>query len=115
MNLPCLQIHNDALKDGAANKKYIRLGSATESRDTNGITADDLFVTAVESLQKTKKRRGPFALTLVKVCENLHRFSRAIDTFVQYDPTVASLVWGSVRVLLQASQASPRYRRSSGF
>lgn len=60
--------------------------------------------TALKSYQKLAKRRGLLATTLIQIYSAVRRYSRAIDVFVQSDPTVASLVWGSVRVLLEVSE-----------
>lgn len=32
---------------------------------------------------------------------HLNRYARSIDVLIQHDPTVSSLVWGSVRALLE--------------
>jgi hypothetical protein len=59
------------------------------------------MATAMGSYQKLNKKRGPFAIALIRIYTNLRQYSRAIDAFIQSDPTIAALVWGSIRVLLQ--------------
>lgn len=38
-----------------------------------------------------------------KAVKHLHRYGRAIDVFIQQDPFVTSLVWGSLRVIIEES------------
>lgn len=39
---------------------------------------------------------------VIHIYNNLRQYARAVDVFVQCEPTIAAIVWGSVRVLLQA-------------
>ena len=59
------------------------------------------MITAIRSYQMLKKKRSLFATTLIWIYNNLRQYSRAVDVLVQCDPTIAALVWGSVRLLLQ--------------
>ena len=59
------------------------------------------MATAISTYQKLNRKRSPVAATLIQIFNYLRQYSRAIDVFVQYDPTIAILVWGSIRVLLQ--------------
>jgi len=65
--------------------------------------AHGLMVTALQSYQSLKKRRGPLATTLIRIYRSFKQYARAVDVFIQCDPTIAALVWGSVRILLQVN------------
>ena len=96
-----IQIHNDGLKNGQSSKKYIKLDGPNNSGDSQGFSADKLMTTAIGSYQRLNNKRGPVAVTLIHVYNSLHRHAKAIDVFVQCQPEVGCLVWGSVRILLQ--------------
>ena len=65
------------------------------------VDARELMLTAISSYRKLNRKRSLVAITLIQIYNNLRQYSRVIDVFVQYDPTIAILVWGTIRVLLQ--------------
>jgi hypothetical protein len=96
------------LKNGSANKKSIYL----EKKDIGQVDAAQLLSTAHTSLTKLEHKNGGFAKTLLEVCLGLHRFNKAIDVFIKCDPRVATLVLGSVKILLQVCPAANSSRLS---
>jgi len=70
------------------------------------------MVTALSSYQRLKKNRGPLATALIQILKNLRQYSHAVDVLVQCDPTIAGLVWGSVRLLLQVIPRDTGIERS---
>ncbi|KAI1441011.1 hypothetical protein F5Y02DRAFT_411112 [Annulohypoxylon stygium] len=66
------------------------------------------------SYGRLKRKRSRFAEILVKILHMLHRQSKAIDIFVQADPSVAGIIWGSIRVLLQITEDEERASRVAG-
>jgi len=89
--------YNAGLKNGSSNKKYIHLGTT----DSQRIDANALMSMAHESHRKLNRKKGPIADILLKIWHALYRYARVIDIFVQCDPQVSCLVWGSIRVLLK--------------
>ena len=85
----------------SSSRKGIRLNPTDNSEHGLQEFAHDLTKTALEAYQKTKKKRGPFAMTMMAIYRNLRLYSRAVDVLVQSYPAIACLVWGSVRFLLQ--------------
>lgn len=55
-----------------------------------------------ETHKKTSKTRRASDF-LKPFVEGVTRYSAVVDTMVQSDPTVSSLVWGSVKFVLQVS------------
>ena len=94
-------MYNAGLKNGSFSRKYIDLSTTNNSEHGPKVDARELMATAISSYGKLNRKRSPVATTLIQIYKNLLQYSKAIDVFVQYDPTIAVLVWGSIRVLLQ--------------
>jgi hypothetical protein len=60
----------------------------------------------VDDLQKkySNKRMIKFLRRCHRIIDHLKPFSKAIDVFVQSDPTVSCLLWGSIRVVLEVNE-----------
>ncbi|KAL7624126.1 hypothetical protein AAE478_005683 [Parahypoxylon ruwenzoriense] len=106
-----IELYNGSLKKGESSRKYINLDIPGSDGQSKGVNAHELMVTAINSYQKLYKKSGPFATALMQIHHTLHRYSKAIDIFVQCDPAIAGLVWGSVRVLLQVAEEGQRASR----
>ncbi|KAK4223968.1 hypothetical protein QBC38DRAFT_35086 [Podospora fimiseda] len=100
-------IHNLNQKKGPTSSKYIQ--SLCEITSTEH--ARDLMQTAFDSYQKTRKKRGFVATVMIQICRNIQQYSRAIDAFIQSDPGIAGLIWGSIRLLLQIGEEQERASR----
>ncbi|PMD64600.1 uncharacterized protein K444DRAFT_289248 [Hyaloscypha bicolor E] len=113
-----VQLYNVKQKKGSSSRKYIHLSTTDNSehgtKDHAQEHARELMVTAIRSYQMLKKKRGPFAVTLIRICNNLRQYSHAVNVLVQCDPTIAALVWGSVRLLLQMGEEEERSSRIAG-
>ncbi|KAI1125326.1 hypothetical protein F5Y10DRAFT_11591 [Nemania abortiva] len=109
-----VQLYNSKLKNGPSNKKYINTSTQGSSENNPKNHADELMATAIGSYQKLTKKRSPFAIALIRIYSSLRQYSRAIDVFIQCDPTIAALVWGSIRVLLQMGDEEEQASRTAG-
>ncbi|KAK3939165.1 hypothetical protein QBC46DRAFT_316249 [Diplogelasinospora grovesii] len=98
-----VQKYNAGLKKGASSGKYISLNA---TNDCGQINAESLMATALRSYKKLNRKRGLFAAALLKTYHILRQYSQAIDVFVQCDPNIASLVWGSIRIGEEEERAS---------
>ena len=80
------------------------LGSA-KFHDATDIDARRLLQQEVNSLSQAYMSRSVPAMfdKLRTVIENLDSFSKCIDVYVNADPRVAAIVWGSLRLLLNVS------------
>jgi hypothetical protein len=93
---PKAKLHNDGLKNGASNKKYIH----SETTNLEGLNARALASKVHESHKRRNKAKGSIAKTLEKISRKLQQYASVIDVFVQCNPHIACLIWGSIRVLL---------------
>lgn len=59
----------------------------------------------IEKLKDQRGQKWDFRLLrrLYSICENMQDYIGVVDTFVQSDPTVSALVWGSLKFVLQVS------------
>lgn len=56
---------------------------------------------ANRKFQSSSPKSIKFSQKLLPCLESLNRFSSVIDTFIQSNPTISGLVWGSLKFLLQ--------------
>lgn len=70
-------------------------------------SVDDLLtaVQQVHEARETGKKQRPLILRVLRrtsdgICRRLVRFSDVIDTFVSSNPNIATLIWGSIKLLL---------------
>jgi hypothetical protein len=79
-------------------------------------TSDDL-VRIVAQMQTTNASKPlPRMLTrLAPFLSVMRSFSSVVDTFINSNPSIAALVWGSVKLLLEAGRSQGRpVQRGSG-
>ena len=78
-----------------------------DKADGPPITSQGLLDGAQETCRAFKSRRGPrikwFVQKFVHVAEQLQRYSKAIDVLCQVQPNVSTIVWGTVRTILEVS------------
>ncbi|KAF2967452.1 hypothetical protein GQX73_g6100 [Xylaria multiplex] len=86
-----IKLYNSKLKDGPSSSKYISLGTRGNSENGPKNYAHELMGTAMDTYQKLTKRRGPSAIVLIQIINNLRQYARAVDVFIQCDPTIAGL------------------------
>ncbi|KAK4168220.1 hypothetical protein QBC43DRAFT_201581 [Cladorrhinum sp. PSN259] len=98
-------IHNSNQK-GPESSKYIRLSSVKQEKATPKEHARELMAAALNSYQVANKKRGLPATLMIQICHNVRQYSRAIDAFIQSDPGIAGLVWGSIRIGEEQERAS---------
>ncbi|KAF5534767.1 NACHT domain-containing protein [Fusarium napiforme] len=69
-----------------------------------------LVFTAELDLQRQNQRGKSIASRLYPVLQAVHNFTSIIDTFVSSNPTIAALVWGSVKMTMMIMlNAAPYY------
>jgi hypothetical protein len=59
-----------------------------------------IILTAEIDNQNAKRRSRGVATRLFGFLESVQQFSSVVDTFVSSNPSIAALVWGSVRFAL---------------
>ncbi|RYP45747.1 hypothetical protein DL768_007955 [Monosporascus sp. mg162] len=91
-----IELYNAKQKKGPSSRKYINLSTTDNTEHDPKEHARELMAAAMSSYQILKKKRGPFAMTLIWIYNNLRQYSHAVDVLIQCDPTVAALVWGSI-------------------
>ncbi|KAF5698545.1 NACHT domain-containing protein [Fusarium globosum] len=62
-----------------------------------------LVFTAELDLRRQSKKGKSIASRLFPVLQAVHSFTSIIDTFISSNPTIAALVWGSVKMTMTAS------------
>lgn len=62
-----------------------------------------LVFTAELDLRRQNQRGKSIASRLFPVLQAVHSFTSVIDTFVSSNPTIAALVWGSVKMTMTVS------------
>lgn len=62
-----------------------------------------LVFTAELDLRRQNKKGKSIASRLFPVLQAVHSFTAIIDTFVSSNPTIAALVWGSVKMTMTVS------------
>jgi hypothetical protein len=92
--------YNADVKHGPASKKFIHL----DKLQSHTVDANTLISVAHEVYKGLDKKRGRFATCIVSIWHSLHRHAKAIDVFIQSRPELTSLIWGSVRILLQVTE-----------
>ena len=60
-----------------------------------------LVFTAELDLRRQSQKGKSIASRLAPVLQAVHSFTGVIDTLVSSDPTIAALVWGSVKMTIQ--------------
>jgi len=116
------QRHNKRQRKGPKSAKFIVMETCITTPDLGQVDhrcdaqghAQALMSTAIKSYNDLRDGDGHVAKALVWVLHTVGRFSRAVDVFVQCDPTIACLVWGSVRVLLQVCILALLLRKPHG-
>ncbi|KAK0652769.1 hypothetical protein B0T16DRAFT_105265 [Cercophora newfieldiana] len=109
-----IETHNSTLRNGDTRKRYIPFdaiephGHAPDQQQIPGEHPSALLGWAEKYNADIRKKGGPLAEGLRQVARAARHYSRAIDVFVQCNPTVAGLVWGSIRVLLQIGEEAER-------
>jgi hypothetical protein len=64
-------------------------------------TIEDIFKTSMQAyLIHDRSRKGAFEV-LNKVSKIVNRYAKVIDVFIQQQPDITAVVWGSVRFLTQ--------------
>ncbi|KAI1170612.1 hypothetical protein F4777DRAFT_583707 [Nemania sp. FL0916] len=66
-----VRLYNMRLKNGSSNKKYIRVGTLDDGGDDSKNHARELMDAAMGSYQKLAKKRGLFAMALIKIVTDL--------------------------------------------
>jgi len=97
--------HNSRLKKGSASGRHISVAAIDSTGE--GITATSLLNEALEAQAKFEARRGPLAELFAGISMQLAIHGRAIDLLFQQSPLVTNIVWGSVRLILQACGTLP--------
>ncbi|KAF5978839.1 nacht domain-containing protein [Fusarium coicis] len=70
-----------------------------------------LVFTAELDLQRQNQKGKSIASRLYPVLQAVHNFTSIIDTFVSLNPTIAALVWGSVKMMMMIMlNAAPYYK-----
>ncbi|KAK0707742.1 hypothetical protein B0H67DRAFT_321626 [Lasiosphaeris hirsuta] len=114
-----IQRHNSRQKKGSMGKKYISIDTIQgdhhedvlgQGQHSQGY-ARALMDAAIDSYKALESRNGPLGTILFQIAHNMGRYARAVDVLVQCDPTIAALVWGSVRILLQIGEEEERASR----
>lgn len=62
-----------------------------------------LVFTAELDLRRQNKKGKSIASRLFPVLQAVHSFTSIIDTFISSNPTIAALVWGSVKMTMTVS------------
>lgn len=87
-----------ALKD--ALNAFRQLLTPTEYSDM--LRSSDLAASSVvevtASMDQKKSKYG--AKRILPFLESIHQFSSIVDTFIQTDPKISALVWGSAKFLI---------------
>jgi hypothetical protein len=61
----------------------------------------DLFETSIQAnsqYENTKKGRSRIFIRMANI---VNKYSKAVDVFIQQQPDITAVVWGSVRFLIQ--------------
>ncbi|KAH1982336.1 hypothetical protein KXW88_004630 [Aspergillus fumigatus] len=69
---------------------------------------------ANRKFQSSSPKSIKFSQKLLPCLESLNRFSSVIDTFIQSNPTISGLVWGSLKFLLQGALQFTSYLERLG-
>ncbi|KAF4210709.1 hypothetical protein CNMCM8980_000629 [Aspergillus fumigatiaffinis] len=64
--------------------------------------------------QSSSPKTVKFSQKLSPCLESINRFSSVIDTFIQSNPTISGLVWGSLKFLLQGAMQFTSYLERLG-
>ena len=83
--------------------------STDQQKEFLGMTSAPLVVhDVVEVTRKidethSKRKSRAFAIRIRGVLESVHQYCSVVDTFVQSEPKIAALVWGSLKFVILVS------------
>ncbi|RMJ01883.1 hypothetical protein CDV36_015592 [Fusarium kuroshium] len=66
-------------------------------------STNDLVKAAETAYQKSAGKRGKGAKVFYSIVSCFQMYSKAIDVFIQQEPRTTALIWGTIRILLQAA------------
>jgi hypothetical protein len=90
------QRFNDTLHHG--DKKRIQLGTESVSEIKE---VKKLFETAQNAkLQHDEGRKG-YSGYPRKILKEIHKYAQVVDVFIQQQPEITAVIWGSIRFLIQ--------------
>ena len=101
----------------AAQERYLASLKPKEIQKIEAVTSLQLLLKRAKELQKRYSEQrimrrleqvNPFLTTL-------HSFSEVVKVFLQSDPTVSALVWGSICIVLEVGAMFRTLLRSDGF
>ncbi|KAF4975552.1 hypothetical protein FZEAL_7667 [Fusarium zealandicum] len=105
-----IQRHNNSLKHGKnkLNKYYVSLKdeksilvSGADVSHTTVASAKDLINAAKTALSSSVAKRGKGETIFYQIVSFFQTHAHAINVFIQQEPRITALVWGSIRLLLQ--------------
>lgn len=79
------------------------LHAVNATPDANAVIA---FTAQIDEENASRRSRG-VANRLYKSLESIQQFTTVVDTFVQANPQIAALVWGSFKVAILVSLGIP--------
>jgi hypothetical protein len=105
------QLHNATLKPGS--KKRIDQNHVSTEQYVKDLST--LAHSTHNLYNKPDEGCGSALSKLQSVIQAVHRFAPVVDTFVQNQPHITALVWGSIRFLIQVSLRDAHLSACSTF
>jgi hypothetical protein len=94
---------NNRLGKGTRSKRLVE-NKQSEALRVKGM--DSLLQIAKHAATTFERQPSRMGQSCQHVIDVLQQNAKAVDVFIQQDPFVSSLVWGSIRVILEASYDS---------